>query len=213
MMRKWIPLVLTIAAVIASIVVYPQLPEQMPTHWSATGEANDWSSRLWGAWLLPLMMALVWFIMRALPHIDPRRANYEKFSGMYDWLVILILVFMLGMHVVTLMAATGTPVRMDRVMMPAVGVFIAIMGLMIPRAHPNWFIGIRTPWTLTSDLSWQRTHKLGGSLMVVLGLLMVLSTFIAPEIAIWVLAAAAIAITVFLFAYSYQVWKSDPSKR
>lgn len=212
-MRKWIPLVLTIAAVIASIVVYPQLPERMPTHWSATGEANDWSSRLWGAWLLPLMMALVWFIMRALPHVDPRRANYEKFSGMYDWLINLILVFMLGMHVVTLMAATGSPVRMDRVIMPAVGVFITIMGLMIPRAHPNWFVGIRTPWTLTSDLSWQRTHKLGGSLFVVLGLLMVVSTFIAPEIAIWVLAAAAVAITVFLFAYSYQVWKSDPSKR
>jgi uncharacterized membrane protein len=213
MMRKWIPLVLTVAAVIASIVAYPQLPEQMPTHWNATGAADDWSSRLWGAWLVPLMMALVWFIMRAIPHVDPRRANYAKFSGMYDWLIILILTFMLGLHVVTLLAATGSAVRMDRVMMPAVGVFIAIMGLMIPRAHPNWFIGIRTPWTLTSDLSWERTHKLGGSLFVVLGVLMVVSTFLAPEIAIWILVAAAVAITVFLFAYSYQVWKSDPSKR
>src|SRR5918994_754434 len=129
-MRKWIPLLLTVAAVIVTIVAYPQLPDRMPTHWSATGEANGWSSRLWGAWLMPLMMALVWFIMRALPHIDPRRANYAKFSGMYDALIILVLTFMLGMHVVVLMAATGSPVRMDRVMMPAVGVFIAIMGVM-----------------------------------------------------------------------------------
>lgn len=212
-MRKWIPLVLTIAAVIISVVAYRQLPDRMPTHWGATGEANGWSSRLWGAWLIPLMMALVWFIMRAIPHIDPRKANYAKFAGMYDALIILILAFMLGMHAVVILAATGSPVRMDRVMLPAVGVFIAIMGLMIPRAHPNWFVGIRTPWTLTSDLSWERTHKIGGNLFVALGLLMVASTFIAPETAIWVLVIAAIALIIFLFAYSYQVWKTDPSKR
>ena len=212
-MRKWIPLVLIVAAVIMSIVAYPQLPEQMPTHWSASGDVNGWSSRLWGAWLIPLIMALVWFMMRAIPHVDPRRANYPKFSGMYDWLVILILAFMLVMHAVVLMAAIGIPVRTDRVILPAVGAFIGIMGLMIPQAQPNWFVGIRTPWTLTSDLSWERTHKLGGKLFVALGLLMVVSTFIAPETAIWILVVAAVAITIFLFAYSYQAWKKDPSKR
>ena len=212
-MRKWIPLVLTAAAVVVSIVAYPHLPERMPTHWNMAGEVDGWSSRLWGAWLMPLVMALMWFILRAIPHIDPRRANYEKFSGMYDLLVILIIGFMLMAHVIVLLAATGTPIRVDAVLMAAVGVFIAIMGLLIPRSHPNWFIGIRTPWTLTSDLSWERTHKLGGALFVALGVLMVLSTFFAPQIAIWVLVAAAIGITVFLFAYSYQVWKSDPSKR
>lgn len=212
-MRKWIPLVFTAAAVVVSIVAYPHLPERIPTHWNVTGGADGWSSRLWGAWLMPLVMALVWFILRAIPHIDPRRANYEKFSGMYDLVVILIIGFMLMTHVIVLLAATGTPIPVDTVLMATVGVFIAIMGLLIPRSHPNWFIGIRTPWTLTSDLSWERTHKLGGNLFVALGVLMVLSTFVAPQIAIWVLVAAAIGITVFLFAYSYQVWKSDPSKR
>lgn len=212
-MRKWIPLVLIVAAVAISIFYYPQLPERMPTHWSASGEANGFSSRLWGAWLLPLIMALVWLILRAIPHIDPRKANYEKFAGMYDALVILILAFMLLMHIVVLMAATGKAIRMDRIVMPAVGVFIAIMGLLIPRAHPNWFIGIRTPWTLTSDLSWERTHRIGGTLFVILGVLMVVSTFIVPDVAIWILAAAALGITIFLFAYSYQVWKGDPLKR
>jgi len=212
-MRKWIPLLLIVAAVAVSLFYYPQLPERMATHWSVSGEANGFSSRLWGAWLMPLIMALIWLILRAIPHIDPRKANYEKFSGMYDALVILILAFMLLMHVVVLMAATGTRVQMERVMMPAVGVFIAVMGFLIPKAHPNWFVGIRTPWTLTSDLSWERTHKIGGTLFVILGVLMVASSFIAPETAIWVLVAAALGITIFHFAYSYQVWKADPLKR
>ena len=212
-MRKWIPLVLIVAAVALTIFYYPALPDRMATHWSASGEANGWSSRLWGAWMLPLTMAAMWFLLRALPHIDPRRANYAKFAGMYDALIILILAFMLLMHVVVLMGATGTPVRMDRVVMPSVGLFIAIIGFMLPKAHPNWFVGIRTPWTLTSDLAWERTHKIGGTLMVVLGLLMMVATFLLPEIAIWILAAAAIGITLFLFVYSYQVWKQDPLKR
>ena len=213
MMRKWIPFLLIVAAVALSIFYYPQLPEKMATHWGASGEPNGYSSRLWGAWMLPLFMALIWMILRAIPHIDPRKANYEKFAGMYDALVILILAFLLLMHVVVLMGATGTQIRMERVLMPSVGVFIAIMGLLIPRVHPNWFVGIRTPWTLTSDLSWERTHKVGGPLFVMLGVVMIASSFLAPEVAIWILVAAALAIVIFLFAYSYQVWKTDPLKR
>ena len=212
-MRKWIPLLLVVAAVVASILYYPRLPETMTTHWSLSGEPNGFSSRLVGAWIFPVIMAVLWLILRAIPHIDPRKANYEKFSGMYDALVILILTFMLGMHIVLLLAATGVPIRMDRIVMPGVGVFIAIMGILIPKAHPNWFVGIRTPWTLTSDLSWERTHRIGGALFVMLGVLMVASSFLAPGTAIWILVAAALGITVFLFAYSYQVWKEDPLKR
>jgi uncharacterized membrane protein len=212
-MRKWIPAALILAAVTASIIVYPQLPERMPTHWSASGDVNGWSNRLWGAWLVPVIMALVWVVMRAIPHIDPRRANYAKFAGMYDALVILILSFMLVMHVIVLAAATGTPVRMDRIMMPLIGSFIAAIGFLIPRAAPNWFVGIRTPWTLTSDVSWEKTHKLGGPLFTAFGVLMIVAGFFAPEQAIWVLVTAAVALVVFLFAYSYQVWKTDSLKR
>lgn len=212
-MRKWIPAGLILAAVAASIFTYPKLPESMPTHWSASGEVNGWSSRLWGAWLVPLIMAGVWFILRAIPHIDPRKANYEKFAGMYDALIILILTFMLVMHVIVLAAATGTAVRMDRIVMPLVGVFITAIGFLVPRAHPNWFVGIRTPWTLTSDLAWERTHKVGGPLFILFGLLMIAAGLLAPEQAIWILVASAIALVLFLFVYSYQVWKRDPSKR
>jgi uncharacterized membrane protein len=212
-MRKWIPAVLIVAGVIVSIVAYPNLPESMPTHWGANGEVNGWSSRMWGAWMLPLIMAALWLVLRALPHIDPRKANYEKFSGVYDGLIILILAFLLFIHGVVIAAATGRAVRMDSIMMPSVGVFIAVMGLLISRAAPNWFVGIRTPWTLTSDESWTRTHRLGGPMIAGLGVLMVVSTFISPERAIWVLVPGAVAIVAFLFYYSYRVWKTDPLKR
>jgi uncharacterized membrane protein len=211
--RKWIPLVLIVIAVFVSIFAYPHLPDRVPTHWNASGEVNGWSSRLWGAWMLPLIMALIWLILRAVPHIDPRKANYAKFQGMYDWLVILVIAFMLAIHVVIILAATGSPIEMHKVMMPSVGIFIAALGFLLPRVHPNWFVGIRTPWTLTSDISWERTHKIAGPLFIALGVLIVASTAIAPTTAIWILVVAAVGITIFLFAYSYQVWKEDPLKR
>lgn len=212
-MRKWIPALLIVAAVVVSIVAYPSLPETVPTHWGMSGEPNGWSSRFWGAWMLPLMMAFIWVIMRALPHIDPRKANYEKFRGIYEVFIAGILAFMLVLHIVVLKAATGSHIEMDRVAFLAIGGLFVLVGAVLPRTHPNWFFGIRTPWTMSSDLSWERTHKIGGPLFVALGLISIASTLIAPKSSPWVLLGTAFLAIVFLFVYSYRVWKEDPVKR
>lgn len=212
-MRKWIPALFIVAAIVASVVAYPTLPEQVPNHWSVSGEVNGWTSRFWGAWMIPLIMALIWVIMRAIPHIDPRRENYQKFSGMYEVLISATLAFMLMMHVVVLMAANGANVSINRVVIVGVGAFFVIIGLMLPRVHPNWFVGIRTPWTLTSDLSWERTHKIGGTLFIALGLISIVSSLLAPGASLGFLIGGGLVMTVFLFVYSYRVWKDDPAKR
>lgn len=211
-MRKWIPALLIVAAIVFSIVAYPSLPETVPTHWGMSGEPNGWSTRFWGAWMLPLMMAFIWIIMRALPHIDPRKANYEKFRGVYELFIAGILAFMLVLHVVVLKAATGSHIDMGRVAFLAVGGLFVLVGAALPGTHPNWFFGIRTPWTMSSDLSWERTHKIGGPLFVALGLISIVSTLVAPKSSPWVLFGSAFLAIVFLFAYSYRVWKEDPVK-
>jgi uncharacterized membrane protein len=211
-MRKWIPALLIIAAVVASIVAYPSLPERVPTHWGVNGEVNGWSSRFWGAWLMPLMMGFIWIIMRAIPHIDPRKENYRKFIGMYEVFISVTLAFMLAMHIVVLKAATGSHISIDKFVMAGVGTLFVAIGFFLPRVHPNWFVGIRTPWTLTSDLSWKRTHKVGGPLFMALGLIAIASAFVMPKVSVVFLVVAAVATTIFLFVYSYRVWKEDPLK-
>jgi uncharacterized membrane protein len=211
-MRKWIPYLLIIAAVVASIVVYPRMPERVPTHWNMAGEVDGWSSRFFAAWLSPVMMAVMLVILRALPHIDPRRANYAKFSGMYEALIMVTMAFMLGIHLMLLALATGSQVPVARVIPAAVGVFFMIIGAMLPRAHPNWFVGIRTPWTLTSDASWQKTHRLGGALFIASGLLAVLAAVAVPRLASWVLLAAGLVTVGVVFFYSYVTWKQDKGR-
>ena len=208
-MRKWIPAVLVVVATVASLVAYPGMAERVPTHWNLSGETDGWSSRFAATWMIPLVMAFMVLIFKVLPHIDPRRANYEKFQGAYDAIVIVIMAFMLGMHLLLLATGSGYNLPVARIVPAAVGVMFILLGVMLPKAHPNWFVGIRTPWTLSSDVSWERTHRLGGTLFLLSGALSIIAAFAFPEKASIVLIVTGVGSTLLLFVYSYVVWKRD----
>ena len=210
-MRKWIQLLIVVAAVIASAVVYPGLPASVPTHWDLSGRPNGWSSRFWGAWLMPIFIVGLWALMRVLPAIDPRRSNYAKFGGAFEGVIVSIMLFMLGMHVIVLRAALGYPVAIERVLPVGIGVLFIAIGNLLPRMRPNWFLGIRTPWTLSSDRVWEKTHRFGGHVFVAAGILMLLSALIIAQ---WAHIALFIIIAVLLIqssAHSRSRYLSRPS--
>ena len=208
-MRKWIPLLIVAAAFIASAVVFPRLPESMPTHFDMSGRPNGWSSRLFGAWVMPFFLLMMWGLVRALPAIDPRGSNYAKFGGAYEGIIVSIMLFMLGMHIIVLRAALGYPVAIQRVVPVGIGVLFVVMGNLLPRARPNWFVGIRTPWTLSSDRVWEKTHRLGGRLFVAGGILLVLAALAMEQWAHIVLITVVLLCTATVFIYSYVEWKRE----
>lgn len=208
-MRKWIPALIITASFIASAVVYPDLPERMPTHWNLNGEVDGWSQRAWGAWLIPVVTALMWGMMRLLPAIDPRGRNYLKFGGAFEGIMISVMIFMLALHVVTLRAALGYAVAMERVVPVGVGLLFIVIGNLLPRARPNWFVGIRTPWTLSSDRVWEKTHRVGGRLFVLGGILISLSTFAGAGWSRVVLIAVVTVCSLAAVVYSYVEWRKE----
>lgn len=144
-MRKWIPLLIVAAAFIATAAVYPDLPDRIPVHWNMQGEVDRWSGRrISGALMMPLIIVLLWALMRWLPYIDPRRDNYAKFSTAFEAIMITLMLFMLLLHGMMLRAALGYPVAVERVIPVAIGILFIVMGNLMPRARPNWFFGIRT---------------------------------------------------------------------
>jgi uncharacterized membrane protein len=210
--RKWIPSLLVIAAAVVSLIAYPSMPERVPTHWNMAGEVDGWSSRFQAAWMLPLIMAVMVVVFRILPHIDPKRANYEKFGRVYDALVITILAFLLGVHAIVLLNGAGYALPVERIILGAAGAFFIVIGALLPRARPNWFVGIRTPWTLSSDLAWERTHRLGGALFMLMGALAIIAAVFLPRHAPVILITSGVGSALFLVGYSYVVWKQDPSR-
>jgi uncharacterized membrane protein len=210
-MRKWIPLLIIAAAFIASAVVYSSLPGRMPTHWNLRGEVDDWSGRAWGAWMIPVMLVFLWGLMRWLPSIDPRGSNYVKFGGAFEGIMLAVMLFMLGMHAIVLRAALGYPVAVDRALPVGIGILFVVIGNLLPRARPNWFVGIRTPWTLSSDRVWEKTHRVGGRLFVAGGILMMVAGFVAGDFLPWVPGVVIAVCALGAVIYSYLEWRKEKS--
>lgn len=205
-MRRWLPASLVLAAYAFSAAVYSRLPARVVTHWGTRGP-NGWSPRWVAALLLPTITLGVWLLMRWLPAIDPKRENYDKFRGTYDAVVATIVGVLVAAHVAMLGIALGWPIRMELVAPVAVGLMFIVVGWLLPRSHRTWFFGIRTPWTLSSDEVWTRTHRVGGPLFVVCGLFVIIGAFVGPSWWPLMLIAAVTVLVVGLYAYSYFVWR------
>jgi uncharacterized membrane protein len=212
-MRKWVSLMIVVAAFIVSAVVYPRLPATIPTHWDLSGQPNGWSSRFWGAWLIPVFLLGMWALVRVLPRIDPRGANYAKFGGAFEAIIDAIMLFMLAVHIVALRAALGHPVEMQRILPIGIGVLLIVIGNLLPRARPNWFVGIRTPWTLSSDRVWEKTHRFGGRVFVAAGLIITIASLVWVQEAHVVLFAVMVVVASSVMIYSYLEWKREQPAR
>ncbi len=208
-MRKWIPFVLIVAAWAISLVAFDQLPDRIPTHWNLRGEVDDWSGRTFGAFGLPALMIVIWGLLYWVPSIDPRRENYSKFRSTYDIVVVAIIALMLFVHATVIGTSLGYDIPVSIVIPLLVGGLLVLIGNLLPRARPNWFFGIRTPWTLSNDRVWERTHRIGGRVMVLAGLLIAVTAF-APGL--WmgiVIPIAAVGAAVIPIVYSYLVWRGE----
>jgi uncharacterized membrane protein len=208
-MRKYLPLVFIAVTLLISALAYGHLPERVPSHWNMRGEVDGYLSRGLGAFLLPIVALGLWGLLRVLPRIDPRRANYEKFHGMYEMLIVATVGFLCVMHLGILGFALGLPIAVDRVIFGCVALLLILLGNLLPRARPNWFVGIRTPWTLSSDRVWERTHRVGGYAFALAGVVMLASLVLAPSYLLPISIAAAGGTGLFVIAYSYIAWRQE----
>jgi uncharacterized membrane protein len=190
------------------ILALPFLPAQVPSHWNIAGEVDGYSSPLTAALLTPALILALAVILPHLPKIDPRRENYAQFQGTYALTINAIALFLTALHLLTLAFALGAGFDLARLVFLGLGLLIAVIGNELGRVQPNYFMGIRTPWTLADDEVWRRTHRLGGRLLAVAGALTALAALLlplpvaAPLGLAFILGAAAFAVW-----YSYHVWR------
>lgn len=208
-MRKWLPVVLIAGAVMFSIAVYSRLPERVPLHWGISGEPDRWGSRIQGAFLMPAIMIVLLVAMRWLPARDPRAANIAKFRDSYDIMVSAIVSFMAGVHVLALGSALGWAINVTTVVLVGVGLLFVLLGNLLPRARSNFIMGIRTPWTLSSDAVWTRSHRVGGYAMVAAGLLTIAAAFVPQPWGVGVAVTSAVVAAFLPVVYSYVIWSRD----
>jgi len=202
-----------LAMFVLAIGSWTTAPEQIPVHWNAAGEVDRYGGKFEGLLAMPLIATGMYLLLRFVPRIDPGRANYALFANTYVLIRVGVLIVIALLYGVLHLSIRGREVNMNTVVPMLIGGLFILIGASMGKIRPNWFIGIRTPWTLSSKTAWVRTHRLGGWLFILLGLvLMVLMPLAEPRLAFPVVAVAAAAIALWSMVYSYIVWRSDPDK-
>lgn len=203
-------LIMVIAATIVGITFWNQLPDQMASHWGPNDEVNGYMSKFWGVFLMPLVTLGMMALFLVIPNIDPLKANIARFRDVFNLFITLMVAFMIYIHILTLRWNLGyTNFGMSKAMLPAIGILFFFVGYMLRKAKRNFFIGIRTPWTLSSDRVWDETHRLGSVLFMISGVFAFIGSLFGGKTAFWFLFVPLIGSTLITLVYSYLLYEKE----
>lgn len=212
--RFAMPLALVAATWAVTLWGWVRIPggARVPLHYDLSGHVDRYGGKAEALLLLPLIAAGTTALFLILPAIDPRGSNLRRSltalvavatatNGMF-------LVIQLG----TVLNATNHQVDVARWTVLASAVLFMVMGNYLNKVRSNFFVGIRTPWTLSSELSWTRTHRLGARLFAALGFVTLVTTLVSTAAGITILVSGALIVAAVSAVYSYVVWRQDPSR-
>jgi uncharacterized membrane protein len=203
---KLITLAIILISFLIGIFLYPMFPEKIASHWNAQGQVNGYTTKFLGLFLVPIISLFLFFLFILIPKIDPYKKNIEKFRKYYNNFILLIILFLFYIHLLTILWNTDIKFNLMRALSPAFAILFYYTGILITNAKRNWFIGIRTPWTLSSEKVWNKTHKIGGKLFKLIGIISLLG-ILFPNYAIWFILVPVIITTIYLLFYSYFEFK------
>lgn len=193
----------------------PAMPETVPTHWGVDGAADGWSdkgSTIFMGVIMPILMLVLLF---AVPFFDPRGASFNRFKGIYQGFSAAFTVFMVVVAWITPLSALGVlPAAggsfVNVIVFGFLGLLLVCLGVAMPHIEPNYTFGVRVPWTLADPENWRRTHRFAGPVFVIMGVVTLVSAFLAsaaPELTLVVLLVALLGGVALVTLYSFLLWK------
>jgi immunity protein, SdpI family len=193
---------LIVATLIVTLIFYPDLPSRIPMHWNWRGQVNRYGDKL-EIFLMPAAMVVVVLLFAAMPWLSPRRFEVNTFRSTYLYVMLLALAFMAYIHALHLWVAFSKPLDMNRALLGASFLLLILFGNVLSRVRRNFFIGVRTPWTLSSEKVWDATHRFAAKAFVLAGLLGLLSLVVsASAIAgLVIICGAGLASVLYSLAY------------
>ena len=194
---------LTLLPIVAGLILWNRLPEQMPTHWGMDGQVDGWSGKVFGIFGLPLiLLAVHWLCALATFYADPKKQNHsDKILHLVLWITPVL---SLLLHSFVYAAALGMAIDMNMMMPIFLGLLFTVIGNYLPKCKQNYTIGIKIPWTLDSEENWNKTHRFAGILWVIGGLTVLVLGFFG---AVWVYIPIMIAMTIVPVVYSFLLYR------
>ncbi|NYZ79831.1 SdpI family protein [Candidatus Micrarchaeota archaeon] len=213
MNMKWFSRIIIALALAMSLYFYGQMPATMATHWGANGEVNGYSSTLFGLMIIPVMMAAMYALFSVLSNVDPMRKNIDKFRNYFDFFIVIMMGFFFYVQMIMIAWNLGYRFDISIAIVPAMAVLFYFAGVLTERSKRNWFIGLKTPWTMSSDVVWEKSNKLAGRLFKACGIVSLLSLLIVPKYTLMIIIVMAIFASVYPIIYSYYEYKKIVKKK
>jgi uncharacterized membrane protein len=201
-------LCLILASFLLGAYLYPQMPERMASHWDANGSVNGYVPTLWGLFLMPVISIILFLAFLVIPRIDPLKENIAKFRSYFDLFILMLFGFLFYLYLLTILWNLGYKFNIIQLMAPAFGLLIYCAGVLTENAKQNWFIGVRTPWTLSSVRVWNKTNRLAGKLFKAAGVLAMLGAAF-PKQAIFFILVPVILAGIYPIVYSYREYQRE----
>ncbi|HLF13870.1 MAG TPA: SdpI family protein [Bacteroidota bacterium] len=191
-----------------SALAWDRIPDTMESHWNVRGEADDTIPKFWGLFLMPMVLAAMVLLALLIPRIDPLKQNIALFRKYYDGFMLMVLLFMVVVHIFLILWNMGTRISPNAIFPPALAVLFYAIGVLCGAAKRNWFIGIRTPWTLSSDAVWEKTHRKARVLFKVAAFL-ILAGALLGEYTGYAVLVTIIGLVFYLVIYSYLEYRRE----
>lgn len=206
-----VPFIIFIALIISAIMYYPKIPANIPTHWNASGQADGFGGKN-TIFIIPIIFFIILVLFLILPLMEVFRENMLKIYNYYYAFKIIFSVFFAVLFISTLLPTLGYDINVSFVVIGMIGLLFISLGIILPKLKRNFMFGIRTGWTLSSDNVWEKTHKLGGILFIVLGGITEILLFILKlEMLFFIFLILTMLVSLFLVFYSYYIYKNDKS--
>lgn len=195
-------LLIILTSFVMGFYFYPQMPDKMASHWNIKGDVDGYMPKTWALFLMPVLSAILFLMFLLIPRIDPLKENIEKFREYFDWFVVLIIAFLFYIYVLSILWSFGHRFDMGQVLAPALAILFYYAGILISNAKKNWFIGIRTPWTMSYESVWNKTNKLGGKMFKISGVICLFG-IILPAYAFLFVIVPVLITAFYTIIYSY----------
>ena len=196
-------ILLTVVSLLLSLTVFSSLPEQIPAHWNVHGTVDRFAPKL-TVFIFPGIIFLITILFQFMRRTDPNSDNYDKFQREYHRYTFVIGLVFFAVQIMTIAAAFRMDFNVNLIFCLGIGSLFIFIGNLLPKTKHNYFIGIRTPWTLADEQNWFRTHRLAGKIWVLGGLIVAL-TALAPEsfqVPVFLTILAVMVVTPFVYSYT-----------
>ncbi len=203
---------LVLVTVFTAAVWYPSMPDTMVTHWDADGVANGWGPKWLGLGIIPIIMVGMYAMLTVVPFIAVFQKNISKFYKYYENFKVVFTLFFFAIYVMSILVNRGIAVPVTGIVMAGVGVILYYSGVLMENSKRNYFIGLKTPWTLASDRVWDKSNKLGGMFFKLFGVLAIPVAIVGSSLLLMWMGLMLLSV-VYLFAYSYLEFKKEKKRK